>query len=598
MISKAGGTLFCTFIITMLCFSQSAFCAEYAPDSTGAFVVAQKTKKSSKKSKNKENDFTIQEETIVTIPSVAKEHSYFSSVNKDILDLIYNGTPEDLKTAAYKLHKSVTEEYTEQEKLLTYVCASIVQIVWKSEKVTWDVPQINFTNQYIGAVESAKKGIYDLSTNNSDFLSAILPVLVLAEDNNNSEYHELAEAAIKRALELNNTSVLANYLGGILASQKEDNDLALEYFTKCYNSSTNILEVVTEYSRFNFICGNYTQALSTAEKTLDRFPQNPELLKLCAKSSYYIEQYAKAENYIVRVLLLEPDNTEYVLLRARILIRNSDFIRAASLLDVCARINPNTKDYLLLRAELQRDWNKNLIAATQTINQTLSLYPDDPDVILMAAEISSASGNKINGLTAMELINKVMENDSDNVFAAKICIKELIKEKKYEEAYKLSKKLVSQENVLKETKITHIEICTNAKRTEEAFSIASELYKNTPQDELVQQIYLKVLVSLNRKTEAMSIINSLISGANSKMKSFLFYQKSFFESTEEAMLSDLRSSLTSNPRNEEALYKLYQVYYNKSDWRRAQYYLKQVVALDPTNTEYLLKNSELDRLLH
>ena len=81
------------------------------------------------------------------------------------------------------------------------------------------------------------------------------------------------------------------------------------------------------------------------------------------------------------------------------------------------------------------------------------------------------------------------------------------------------------------------------------------------------------------------------------MKSFLYYQRSYFGATEENVLSDLRSSLTANPRNKDALFRLYEIYYRKRDWRRAQYYLKQVVAIDPANPDYLSRNAELDKLL-
>jgi len=81
------------------------------------------------------------------------------------------------------------------------------------------------------------------------------------------------------------------------------------------------------------------------------------------------------------------------------------------------------------------------------------------------------------------------------------------------------------------------------------------------------------------------------------MKSFLYYERSFVHTSEDEVLNDLRSSLTSNPRNKDSLYRLYEIYYGKKDYRRAQYYLKQVVALDSSNAQLLQKNNELDLLL-
>ncbi|MCI6323077.1 tetratricopeptide repeat protein, partial [Treponema porcinum] len=67
---------------------------------------------------------------------------------------------------------------------------------------------------------------------------------------------------------------------------------------------------------------------------------------------------------------------------------------------------------------------------------------------------------------------------------------------------------------------------------------------------------------------------------------------------ENAALSDLRSSLIANPRNSDALFRLYQIYFDKKDYRKAQYYLKQVVALNPNDEEFHRLNDELTLLLN
>ena len=82
------------------------------------------------------------------------------------------------------------------------------------------------------------------------------------------------------------------------------------------------------------------------------------------------------------------------------------------------------------------------------------------------------------------------------------------------------------------------------------------------------------------------------------MKSALYYQRSRLESSEDKKLSSLRSSLTANPRNEEALFALYELYFNKNDYRKAQYYLKQVIALNPSNQELLEINANLENYLY
>ena len=43
---------------------------------------------------------------------------------------------------------------------------------------------------------------------------------------------------------------------------------------------------------------------------------------------------------------------------------------------------------------------------------------------------------------------------------------------------------------------------------------------------------------------------------------------------------------------------LYELYFKKNDYRKAQYYLKQVIALNPSNQELLDLNSNLENYLY
>ena len=105
-----------------------------------------------------------------------------------------------------------------------------------------------------------------------------------------------------------------------------------------------------------------------------------------------------------------------------------------------------------------------------------------------------------------------------------------------------------------------------------------------------------MLVATGMKNQAQTLISSLMNGASMKMRSFLFYERSFYGNSEDEILSDLRSSLTANPRNKDSLFRLYKIYYNKDDWKKAQYYLKQVVALNPSDSDMLRLNAQLDVL--
>ncbi|MBQ5876842.1 MAG: hypothetical protein IIW71_03515, partial [Treponema sp.] len=148
-----------------------------------------------------------------------------------------------------------------------------------------------------------------------------------------------------------------------------------------------------------------------------------------------------------------------------------------------------------------------------------------------------------------------------------------------------------------DTIFKHINICISLKKIEEAENLILPLYKSNPNDESIIQSYIVVLIEQGKKTAALDLINSLLQTSSSKLKSFLYYKRSFLQSSVESSLSDLRSSLISNPRNTDALFRLYQIYYDKKDYRKAQYYLKQVVALNPNDSELKNLNEQLNQLI-
>ena len=62
-------------------------------------------------------------------------------------------------------------------------------------------------------------------------------------------------------------------------------------------------------------------------------------------------------------------------------------------------------------------------------------------------------------------------------------------------------------------------------------------------------------------------------------------------------MASLRASLLANPRNKEALFAMYELYLSAKDYRKAKYYLGQVLALDPSNRKNAVLAEKLEKLL-
>lgn len=528
---------------------------------------------------------------------VNTDRSFFASIDKEIMTLVQDGSPYSLRQAASMLHKSDVTQYTNAEVVLLNIISEISLIVWPSVPLRMEVPELRESNPYMGAIESSKKGIFDTSTGNSDFYSTLLPAFVVFSPVAKAESYDRAVDVVKKALEIQKTSIIANYLMGYIYQKKGEYAKSLEYFAYVSRETDSVFEVNNAIAVSYYGSGQYEKALAASESILASRSQDTALLKICAESCFKLADLERAEDYVLRVLQLEPANIDYVLFRSEILITKGDYVRASSLLDAYGRSNPTGRKYLLLRAQMQKNWNKNNNSAAETLSQALKLYPNDKEILLFAAEFCSANDMDINRKSAIDYANAYLEIDSHNLRALTVCVDELIKKGDWLSAYSVCQPLMGRNDITNELVYDYIDICLHLNKSSEAWSRISSLYESNPGDEVTQQMYIQVLIATKRTTQALALINELLPSANSKMKSFLYYQKSFLEKNEEAILGDLRSSLTANPRNTDVLYRMYQIYYGRQDWKRAQYYLKQVVALEPKNQDILNKNEELDALL-
>ena len=530
--------------------------------------------------------------TPLFVPEIT-DQGFFVFSDKTIMPDMEIGSPDSIRLAVSKIKNPTTQP----EKIIVAVASQLMSIVWPSEQNTIEIPPDIEANAYTAAIESAKVGIYDVNTGNTDFFTTVLPSLVLLTSSSQTDYYPQSLSALQAGLEMQPNSVLVHYLLGCLYQRMGNLDSSLEMYEKASSLAEDCLEVNYAFSEVNYLKGNYGTAQETAGRMLTVFPGNLKLLKLLAQIATKMGDYAVAENYINQVLQQEPDNAQFLLLRVEVLMDQGSYVKAVSLLDVYSRVDKVSKDYLLLRSRIQNEWNKNSIAAAATAEQALELYPDDTDVILAAANLAAATGSNVQGKSAGQLAAEILATDPDNEDAIFIRAKDAVVRKNWEVAYNDTSQLINKGNASLSRKLLYVEACLGANRIEEAQRIVGELYKEYPESDDAKELYMRVQAAAGNNGEVRSLIASMLPSASSQLKSFLYYQRSMLATNDSDKLADLRQSLTANPRNSEALFELYRYYFERKDYRKAQYYLKQVVALNTSDEEMLRLNLELEALL-
>lgn len=530
--------------------------------------------------------------TPLFVPEIT-DQGFFVFSDKTIMPDMEIGSPDSIRLAVSKIKNPTTQP----EKIIVAVASQLMSIVWPSEQNTIEIPPDIEANAYTAAIESAKVGIYDVNTGNTDFFTTVLPSLVLLTSSSQTDYYPQSLSALQAGLEMQPNSVLVHYLLGCLYQRMGNLDSSLEMYEKASSLAEDCLEVNYAFSEVNYLKGNYGTAQETAGHMLTVFPGNLKLLKLLAQIATKMRDYAVAENYINQVLQQEPDNAQFLLLRVEVLMDQGSYVKAVSLLDVYSRVDKVSKDYLLLRSRIQNEWNKNSIAAAATAEQALELYPNDTDVILAAANLAAATGSNVQGKSAGQLAAEILATDPDNEDAIFIRAKDAVVRKNWEMAYNDTSQLINKGNASLSRKLLYVEACLGANRIEEAQRIVGELYKEYPESDDAKELYMRVQAAAGNNGEVRSLIASMLPSASSQLKSFLYYQRSMLATNDSDKLADLRQSLTANPRNSEALFELYRYYFERKDYRKAQYYLKQVVALNTSDEEMLRLNLELEALL-
>ena len=531
----------------------------------------------------------------IKLPTGKNQRQFFAKVNQNVLKGVQNGSPEALREAM-ALMRQKSGDFDETEKILAVVSAEIMKLAWPSEKINWDIPEVTSDNPYTGAISSVKQGVFDSSTGNVDFLTILLPALVILNNTSDISVYEPCESALKAALQLQSDSVLANYLLGIVYENQRGFENSEKYLAAAYNASPKTTELSLAYSRVLRTNGKLAEA-SSILGSMEGASNDVAVLKQNAYIAFDGGNYDAAELYVARVLQQTPNDLEFLLFRAKILVEKKDYIHAVSLLDVYARQDSSSIDYLVLRARVQLDWSKNTAAASETVEKALQMYPDNVDALMFAARISSETDSPVAGKYADELAARVLEKKPGNQEAMTYALDGLIQRENWQEAYTASKNLISSGNVSSSVVEKYVNVCIKLGKYNEAYEYAKSRYETNPSDEVLLESYILAYSKVGNRDAVLKYIDSLMGSSSSKVKSYLYYRRSFLQLTEEKTLADLRSSLIANPRNSDALFRLYELYYAKQDYRKAQYYLKQVVAINPNDSSIKKLNEALTKLI-
>ena len=541
----------------------------------------------------------IGEGTILSLPG--KDELAEKKLDSTLAAHIEKGSPASLKEAVLFIQND-SKGLTNENKLYLKVIADIMYLVYPLETNGVKPPLYAEDEPYLQALKEVKSGLYPVSTKKDGFLSLIIPTLVLTyndfSDTTLAQYSEDIESRLMEAQKLRPQSVLPYYLLGLYKEKTNKLTEAVTLYQKAWQLDSSCYPAGFKYGHFAAESGNGTEALKIADTLNSSYKDNTEVKLLYAQAHIAKNDLNKASENIVSVLKKEPENISALLLRIRILIEQKEYLRANSLLDAYSTKNKTAKNYLLYRARVTKEWNKNLIRASEFLTEAYKYYPEDFNVLLACAEICFEASTKIDNKSADFFIRKVLEAYPKNTAALALLVKNDINNGKWAQAVESAEDLAAKypSDANKELLLTSY---LGAGQTSKALSLAKKLYANTknPSSSFIN-LYMEALYAGKDYQTVKQVINQKIKGADSQLKSILYYYNAKLEQGNSSeYLNFLQSSLLSNPRNKDSLFAMYEWYLKTKDYKKAKYYLGQVLALNPSNKNLINLSENLDKLL-
>lgn len=500
----------------------------------------------------------------------------------EIRRLVEQGSPPSL-LRALDLIRSRDLGQSEFGRVMNAAAATLMRRLYPEISVDLPTVDLPLTHPYSRILKDAENGAYTpASASSSDYLELVLPFIAFLNETR-SERLVSAVPELNRASEINQSSVLDPYFRGIIAERSGDYELAMRHYSSAYSRSADCYPAALGMARVYTELGNDQESIQLLTDLLLRYPDNLRIKRELAFAYYEAGDWSRAEGPVAEILQRDSHDARFLLMRAHILVEQGLFIQAQPPLDAYASVDPENRLYLFLRARVQFEGFRNRDAALNYLRALLRTYPGDLEASAYAAGLLLESVRPEDQQEGRVLLETILNASSPPLSVFELALKDAIRRGAWNEAVPFMNRLLSERRSSDDL-LNAYYVYEGLDNPQNALKFAKELYDRNSSDENSVFAYISALIGAGNRDEASRMIESRLPNlSGGSLKSRYFYLRSRLRDDQEAALNDLRSSLFENPRNLDALIAMLEIYHQRRDERRAVYYLKQALALDPDN---------------
>ena len=325
---------------------------------------------------------------------------------------------------------------------------------------------------------------------------------------------------------------------GFKSKALEDYESALKHFFKAIK--INNLSPVPHYEIALIYNSNenYLLAIEQIEKAIKLDKDNIWYLQLYAQTLFNISDFNKAAIEYRKLIIKQPTNDEFYFKLADLYIYSNDFKKAIKVYNELEGVIGISKMLSMQKHKLYREIN-DLKGAILELQNLLSLFPDDIEVMEILSELYLLNDEKDKAFKLFQLLSKISPNNGRIHLTLADYYRENGNNKKSYDELKLAFK---SPNLSIDTKVSILIsyyqlLAINDEINNQAYELADILIKYHPDDLKARAVFADILYTDNNYEKAKE--QYLLILETEKSKSQLWGQALFIQ----AELSDFEGML-------------------------------------------------------
>jgi len=482
-------------------------------------------------------------------------------------------------------------------RMMSGICVTLIKLVYPDSPALLPAVDLPQTSAYTRIIREAERGVYTRpSSESADFLEHILPFIAVfyqgEDDINITVLRDLEKAA-----RLQPASILPFYFSAVFYERAGRYNEAVDSYQRVLDISKECYPAQISIARIKKLTGNTQEAAAILSDLVVSYPDSMAVKREQAGVYFSQRDFSRALSVVDEILRSDPRDGEFLLLRASILIEQGQYSQANISLDSYASINASNRDYLFMRAKVQAEGNRSRDSAMNYLRSILRVNPNDAQVLAYAVTLLMESQRDADQSEGRELLRRLQQLGGSTIEVLNLSLRDAVRRESWREAQGFINQILQVRRTNQDLiDAYHIErgLGNNAR----ALTFAQELYQRDTANIEFTGVYVSALIDNGRRDEASRLLESRINSVPSgTVKSNYYYLRSRVQTNEDAVLSDLRSSLFEDPRNLDAIIAMFMAYHNRREERRAVYYLRQALAISPNDSRLTRYEAEYASLL-